>query len=236
MGQKDDILGRVKDLLAPGEYEIYESEEIPGPGDTRLTFGNKGVRFYASTLFVDMRGSTGVLNAHNDYTVAKIHKAYLYTATTVIADNGGQVRSYNGDSILAFFPGNLKSTITSAIKAAMQVKYMLSSVCKDEFGRYHELDYGIGIDHGQVLCAKAGRGRNDNHNDLVWLGNSVNRATVLSDQAKAQNHVWISSFCRHNLEDKAKLSSEKDMWVQDSITYNGSAESAWKTTYHWKVS
>ena len=66
MGLKDDISGRVKDLLAAGEYTICDSDIIPGPGDNRLTFGNQGVRFYASTLFIDMRGSTAVLNQHHD--------------------------------------------------------------------------------------------------------------------------------------------------------------------------
>lgn len=236
MGLKDDISGRVKDLLAAGEYTICDSDIIPGPGDNRLTFGNQGVRFYASTLFIDMRGSTAVLNQHHDYTVAKVHKAYLYAATTLISEHGGQIRSYNGDSILAFFPKNLKSTITTAIKAAMQIKYMLTQVCASEFERYHALDFGIGIDHGQVLCVKAGRARNDNHNDLIWLGNSVNRATVLSDHAAGPNHVWISSMCRNNLEDDVKFSKEKDMWSKETIKYNGSDEAAWKTSYYWSVS
>lgn len=235
MGMKDDILGRLKETLAAGEYAIQESDSIPGPDDKRLTFGNTGVRFYAATLYIDMRGSTKVLNAHHDYSVAKIHKGYLYASTTLIAANGGQIRSYNGDSILAFFPGNTKGAITAAIKAAMQVKYMLTEVCAQEFSRFQPLDFGVGVDHGRVLCVKVGRGRNDNHNDLIWLGNAVNRATVLSDRAGTTAHLWISNHCRSNLEDSAKLSRGIDMWQQASIDYNGASELAWKTTYHLSV-
>lgn len=232
---KDDISGRLKEMLEPSEYAIQESETIPGPGDNRVTFGNTGVRFWAATVYIDMRGSTAVLNQHRAHTVAKIHKAYLYTATTLIADGGGQIRSYNGDSILAFFPGNTKAAISSAIKAAMQIKYMLTTVCKDEFERYQTLNFGAGVDHGQILCAKAGRARNDNHNDLIWLGNAVNRATVLSDRAKAPSYVFISERCRNSLESTVHLCEGKDMWTEDSIEYNGSRERAWKTGYGWRV-
>lgn len=235
MGTKDDIEGRLKEILAAGDYQIQVSESIPGPGDNRLTFGNTGVQFHAATLYIDMRRSTKVLNQHRAHNVAKMHKAYLYTATTLIAEGGGQIRSYNGDSILAFFPGNSKQTITSAIKSAMQINSMLTQVSKLEFERYSPLNFGIGIDHGEILCVKAGRARNENHNDLVWLGNTVNRATVLSDAARSPSHLWISDRCRTNLEDPVRLSKNVDMWKEESVKYNDLDEKAWSTGFTWGV-
>jgi class 3 adenylate cyclase len=235
MGMKDDISGRLKEILATGEYKIEDSESIPGAGDNRLTFGNTGVQFWASTLYIDMRRSTKVLNQHKAHTVAKLHKAYLYTATTLIAAAGGQIRSYNGDSILTFFPKHQKATISTAIRTAMQIKYMIAEIGKDEFERYQTLNFGIGIDHGQILCVKAGRAGNDNHNDLVWLGNAVNRATVLSDRAAAPNYVYISDYCRNNMEDTTKFSQGVDLWAADTIQYNGANEAAWKTGRGWSV-
>lgn len=228
---KDDITGRLKEMLATGEYTISDSEVIPGPGDNRVTFGNTGVRFSASTLYIDMRGSTKVLSQYKAHNVAKIHKAYLYTATTLIADAGGQIRSYNGDSILAFFPKNLKATINSAVRTAMQIKWMLNQdPVKEQFGQYqHTLDFGIGIDHGQIVCVKAGRSQNSNHNDLIWLGDAVNRATRLSDRARSPNHVYISDVCRANLDDSIKLNNAADRWTEDFVEYGGSREKAWKT-------
>lgn len=235
MGKKADIEKEVKELLAPGEYDIRDSDVIPGPGDNRLTFKNTGVRFHASVLYIDMRGSTAVLNNHRPYSVAKMLKAYLYTATTLIAAAGGQIRSYNGDSILAFFPHDYKETIEKAVRTAMQITYMLTQVSAQEFKRYTPLDFGIGIDHGKILCVKAGRARNDNHNDLIWLGNPVNRAVVLSDKARATDHIWISNACRINLLDSVMLSEGKDMWKKQSFEYNAAQEEGWSTDYHWSV-
>ncbi|MBK9263121.1 MAG: adenylate/guanylate cyclase domain-containing protein [Polyangiaceae bacterium] len=237
MGMKDDIVGRLKEVLATGDYSITDSDSIPGPGDNRLTFGNTGVRFWASTLYIDMRGSTKVLNQFKAHNVAKIHKAYLYTATTLIADAGGQIRSYNGDSILAFFPKNEKATINKAVKTAMHIKWMLTEdSVKKLFEPYqHVLDFGIGIDHGQVLCVKAGLARNDNHNDLVWLGDAVNRAVRLSDRGRSPNCVYVSDICRTNMDGDTKLANGVDMWVEDFVEYNGSRERAWRTNYGWVV-
>jgi class 3 adenylate cyclase len=234
---KQDIANRLSELLKPGDYTVYDTGPIPGAGDTRLTFDSTGVRFDAVTLYIDMRGSTAVLNAHQAHNVAKIHKAYLFTATKLVAEGGGQIRSYNGDSILAFFPGKGKAAVTPAIKASMQIKHILTEVCAQDFARYKPVDFGIGIEAGSILCAKAGMGRNDNHNDLIWLGNAVNRATVLSDKGRAPNHIWISDAVRNLLENNVQYggSPPRDIWSADWIDYNGARERAWYTQFHWSV-
>lgn len=237
MGMKKDITDQVAILLAAGDYTIQDSATIPGPGDNRITFGNTGVRFDAVVLYVDMRGSTAVLNSQKAQSVAKIHKAYLFVATKVIAEKGGQIRSYNGDSILAFFPGAGKEVVTKAIIAAGQIRHMLVGDCAPEFARYRPVDFGIGIDAGKILCVKAGTGRNENHNDLIWLGNAVNRATKLSDSAKGPAHVWASNEVRGLMEQHVRVRSGtgQDMWSQASITYNGVPEAAWKSETGWNL-
>jgi class 3 adenylate cyclase len=236
MARIDDLQGRLKEILATGSYKITESDSIPGPGDNRLTFLNTAVQFTGSVLYIDMRGSTKVLAAHKPHTVAKIHKAFLYATTTILAANGGQIRSYNGDSILAFFPKNHVKTIESAVKTALQIKYVVQKHCVDEFSKYWTPNFGIGVDHGTVLCVKAGKGQNDNHSDLLWLGHAVNRAVRLSDAGRDPNYVWVSAHVRKHMTDEAKLysTSERDMWTKAAIEYNGATIEAWKTPAGWK--
>jgi len=76
---------------------------VPTLDDSRLTFGNKGLKFEATVLFIDLRGSTALLNNHNKSTVAKIHKAYYYAIVKISKLLGGENRSFNGDSLLVFF-------------------------------------------------------------------------------------------------------------------------------------
>lgn len=237
MGIKKDIKDIVTQLLASEDYKIQEADSIPGPGDNRLTFGNTGVRFDAVVLYIDMRGSTAVLNSHRPQSVAKIHKAYLFITTKLIAENGGQIRSYNGDSILAFFPGKSKQSITKAIITAGKIRFMLVNECGSDFAKYRPVDFGIGIDLGQVLCVKTGTGKNENHNDLIWLGNAVNRATKLSDNAKSPNHVWVSQGIRDMMEDTTRFhpQTRQDLWSQTTAKYNETNEIAWMTQIGWTV-
>jgi adenylate cyclase len=234
MGKKDDIKNKVSELLATGGYVIKEGGPVPGGDDPRLTFGNTGVLFPAVTLFIDMRESTEALNSHRAQTVAKLHKAYLYIATDLIAANGGHIRSYNGDSVLAFWDGNGRAEVEKAVRCAMNIKFMLDQ-CAGDFKKYREVDFGVGIDVGYVLCVKVGKARNVNHNDLIWLGNAVNRAVVLSDKARDPKNVWISDEVRNLLNDNSKLSEGKDMWTKGQVTYAGSPEVAWSSTYHWPI-
>jgi adenylate cyclase len=237
MGMKDDIKAEVTKMLATGDYRVYEEGPIPGPGDTRLTFGNSGFRLPAVTLYVDMRGSAEVLKSRYVHDVAKIHKAYLFVATKLIAAKGGQIRSYNGDSILAFFPGEGKVEVEKAVRCAMEIKFMLQESAA-EFKKYREIDIGIGIDLGKILCVDEGLGSNGNHNDLIWLGQAVNRATKLSDKARDPKNVWVSQAVGDLLSDVAKIggSPRRDLWVRKVFSYNDQAAAAWSISESdWRV-
>ncbi|MBK8258401.1 MAG: adenylate/guanylate cyclase domain-containing protein [Polyangiaceae bacterium] len=239
-------IDQLKEILRPGGYVesgLSDGAPIPGASDNRLTFGNTAVRFEAVTFYVDMRGSTQVLQKHRAVNVAKVHKAFLFAATKLLEEGQAHIRSYNGDSILAFFRGTSKKDISRAVKTAMQLVFLCgaSEEIRKEFEQYSGIDFGIGIDLGQVLCVKAGKGGNENWNDLIWLGDAVNRATRLSDKANAENgRIWISKGARDLLEDEVKFNTKDgarvDMWVDRKLSYAQQDEEAWSTPYHWKVS
>ncbi len=102
MSIRSDIVNKIKEILDTS-FDTEQVKYVPDISDTRLTFGNKGLQFTAAVLFVDMRGSTAVLNAHNKNVVAKIHMAYFHTIVKIAKNLGGEVRSFNGDGMLVFF-------------------------------------------------------------------------------------------------------------------------------------
>lgn len=212
MQLKEDITQQVDEYLS-GNYDIEEVDYIPEIGD--ITFGNRGLKIDATVLYIDIRRSTEIADAHRRQTVAKIHKSFLYTASKIAVANEGCIRSFGGDSILAFWRENYKHEVSQAVKAAMQMKYMLSEVLGGRFRKYDEVDFGIGIDWGEILAVKSGLKRDPNNNDLVWIGTPVNFAVRLGDSASSPNHVRISEDVYDNLEDHVKYGNEKNNWGED---------------------
>lgn len=245
MALKDDIKSKVKTILDQN-FVVTDISYIPKIDDTKLTFGNTGLKFTGSVLFIDLRGSTKVLNSHNRTTVAKLHMAFFHTIVKIANDNSGHVRSFNGDSALIFFHGDYKATISDAIRCAMKIKYMIDNSeggINELLKKYSKLDFGIGIDHGNILCTKVGVGGEHNR-DIFWIGNAVNKSTVLGDTSKNPNHIAISSYVYGNLLDEVKYGIQKnaygqdvkvDMWKRGTFTYNDNIESYYYTNWHWTV-
>ena len=119
----------------------------------------------------------------------------------------------------------------------MKIKWLLHVKLSDLFNVYEELDFGIGIDWGKVYIIRAGLPRNPNNNDLVFLGESVNFAVGICEQAKGPYHVEISSKTYLNLDDRTKFGTQNgekvDMWKNGKILWKGSTYDSKITSWHW---
>ncbi|OFC70737.1 adenylate/guanylate cyclase domain-containing protein [Alteromonas confluentis] len=104
---KKDIENKASEVI-DNSFDVTDVSIVPDIEDSRLTFGNTGLRFTATVLYIDMRGSTRLLSSHNRVTTAKLHMVYFHTIVTLANSLGGAVRSFNGDGMLVFFQGNTK--------------------------------------------------------------------------------------------------------------------------------
>lgn len=240
-----DILSKVKGILDT-RFESEVTTEVPDLDNSKLTFGNFGLEFDATVLYIDIRKSSALLSKHNRSTVAKIHMCFFHAVVKIAATLGGDVRSFNGDSLLVFFQGTTKQTLSNAVKAAMNIKYVLmnsESSVNDLLNKYSTIDFGIGLDDGTILATKVGISGTNNR-DLIWVGNSVNKAVKLSDICNSPNNIAISSFVYGNLIDSVKYHLTKDvwgnevktdMWNKASFQFNGALEYYYYTSYYWTL-
>ncbi len=223
MALKEDILNKTKSILEE-KFIPEEVSYVPDINNSKLTFGCTGLKFIASVLYIDMRESTKLLNSHLKTTVAKIHMMYFHALVKIAKLNKGEVRSFNGDSLLVFFEGNDILSINNAVRTALQIKYALTEIINNKIERFSTINFGIGIDHGEILCTKIGTGGEDNK-DLIWLGNAVNKATVLSDKSKSPNNIGISSLIYNNLI----VDYQYKNWTSFEFKYNSVDEIMYKT-------
>jgi len=239
MSLKDGISNAVNGILN-NNMEVTDSKSIPDINDANLTFGLTGKRFQSICLFIDMRGSTAILEKHNSSTVIKIHKAYFITILKIVRNYSGEVRSFNGDSILAFFQGHTAESIENAIKSSMKLKYMLlvdDDCLKNKvFNMYDtNIDIGIGLDLGSTVASKVGQSGYNNQ-DLIWIGRNVNKSVKISDIRNTPKNIGISKRLYDKLPNSVKLDKEgNDMWIVENFRYNGILEQIYKTSYYWEV-
>jgi class 3 adenylate cyclase len=222
MGIVNDLENKVRDYLE-GDYEVTETRTIPSVDN--VPFGKKAKKMKLCAYCIDLRKSSELLKVHQKQTSGKIHKAFLAVASKVVLENGGRIRSFNGDSLLAFWPAYYKSQITTAVKAAMITKWFLDIRLSPLFERYEKIDFGIGIDFGDVYIVRAGIPRDTTNNDLVFIGKCVNFATAIANLAHEPNHVEISELTYDNLEDDGiyDVSNGKrvNVWKDGFVEWKG---------------
>ncbi|MFX1281887.1 MAG: hypothetical protein ACFFA3_21235 [Promethearchaeota archaeon] len=102
---------------------------------------------------------------------------------------------------------------------------------------YSKLDYGIGIDWGEVFIVRAGISRDANDNDLVFIGKCVNFAVAIANQAKAPRNIEVSLSVYNNLDDDYKYTiknnNEVNIWKDGTVEWNKELYKTKTTNYYW---
>lgn len=234
--KKEDVRKAVSEYL-DGDYTVTDARAIPSVED--VPFGKFAKKMNLCVLFIDLRKSTDLLFLHQKQTAGKIHKAFLYVASTVVRDFGGTIRSFNGDSLLAFWPANYQSEINKCVRCAMTIKGLLDVELTDLFEKYHKLDFGIGIDWGEVFIARAGLPRDNNNNDLIFMGRCVNFAVAIGEQAKGPGHIEISEITYSNLADDTLYGMQNgtkvNMWQDGKVKWKSEEHETKVTAWYWNI-
>lgn len=229
----NDLENQVREYLA-GDYEVSEITDIPSVDN--VSFKKKAKKLNLCAYSIDLRNSSDLLFQHHKQTSGKIHKAFLKVAAKVAQKYGGKIRSFQGDSILAFWAGAYKKQITTAVEAAMVTKWFLDIEFSKHFEKYEKLDFGIGIDLGEVYILRAGISRDANNNDLVFIGKCVNFAVAIANQARSPYHVEISQDAYDNLLEEMIYDNDgNNMWSNSTIEWTGVKYPTKLTNYHFDL-
>jgi len=239
MSLKVELQHKVSDYLS-GNYDTYEPHAVPEPNDIPL--GNKAAKLEATALFIDIRQSSNLTNAFRLQTAAKMVKGYFDGAVRIIGQNGGQVRSFNGDGMLALFVGDQR--LHYAVKAAMQVEWFVDNILQPKLDRYFEnnraamgqglsFEIGCGLDDSSIFAVRVGiRGTND----VAWVGKGTNTAAKLASRASQPDNVAITRGIYNRLDRSYRYDSDgTHMWSEETFEDIGGLTHAIRTSRYWSV-
>ncbi len=238
MSLKGEIKERV-DAYLYSEYEITKANVIPDKKS--IAFGAKAKEMFARILFIDIRGSRKILSETDDpLESCRAHKAFLYAASKCIRNEDGQIRSFSGDSIIAFFMGDGDESAKRAVRAAMKIKYAMQEIINPmlEDKDQAELDFGIGIAQGTFTVVKSGMAGDEMYQDLIWICWATYYAVECGDKAQTPYNIWISErvFNAIKSDKSLRYNSKGDtMWSYDDVKLSFGTHKIYKTSYRWII-
>ena len=204
-------LSRIDEILDASNDSFKESDSIVNR--EKLTYKN-GFYVYCTALFVDIRDSSNMTDAHKRPVLAKIYRSFISEMVALMNghDTCREV-NINGDCVWCVCETKYKTDIDGvfslAAKACSLVDILNYKLKKKNYQTYQ---VGVGIDYGRALMIKAG---NDGSviNDVVWMGDVVNQACHLCNEANSgffDKRVFLSNIIYDNLNDNNKALCSKD--------------------------
>jgi len=117
------------------------------PESDGVALGDGAVNIEATFLYADLAGSSKLAKLCPWETTAKIIRAYLDCCTRSIRVHEGEIRSFDGDRVMAIFKGDTPNA--SAASCAREIDWMVENVLnpkvKEKFKSVRE--NGILIKH-----------------------------------------------------------------------------------------
>ncbi|SHV60541.1 family 3 adenylate cyclase [Mycobacteroides abscessus subsp. abscessus] len=248
MGFQDDCESAVSDIIRT-EFNTRSGREVPTTDSIVQRDG--AVWLTAAYLYADMADSTGLATHFVPEDAARIIRAYLAAVCKVLRERGGEIRSFDGDRVMAIFAGD--DAADKAVDAGLRINWVVRKVVhpqlllwsdayydKSNDGKW-SLKHRTGIDVGTALIVRAGvRG----HNDLVSVGDAPNIAAKLSDYKGGgatiiSNDVWEKLSYKNcfSKDSLANTDEEQAIWTQPTIkdigggTWESIRTSTWLRSY-----
>ncbi len=215
-------------------WDTRDGQVVPDTGDVKLSDG--AVLLDATYAYADMANSTGLAQSATKMQTAKIIRTYLNASSRILRDNGGEIRSFDGDRVMAIFIGDFKNS--SAAKAALQINWAASQVIRPAIASKWEklgwtMGHRVGIDTGEAMIVRGGvRGSND----LVSVGGAPNMAAKLSE-IQGGAPIYITDAVYRRLSSEAKYGGQNEdvlMWDDaGNVTFGGNTIEVWSSTWTW---
>lgn len=232
-----DTISTAIDTILKTPWNIRKGTVVPTTEDVALSDG--AVLLDAVYLYADMADSTGLARDFSRETAAKIIRAYLDATCRVIKAKGGEIRSFDGDRVMAIFIGDAKNS--AAAGCALKIKYAVDEIVRPRIEKKFPalaskgfvLSHCTGVAAGEALLVRGGvRG----NNDLVSVGRSPNVAAKLSEIRNSPYRSYISEAVYNRLNEESKFGGKdkKNMWERRELKIAGSTGVYYRSSWHWK--
>ncbi len=204
------------------------------PESESVTLKDGAVKIEAVFMYADLAGSSSLAKICPWQTTTKVIRAYLDCCVRSIKVHGGEIRSFDGDRVMAVFKNDAPSI--SATNCAREIDWMVENVLNKKAGEKFKsirennikIKHCVGIDVGDAVAVRAGI---RNNNDLIWIGKAPSFAAKLSDVRNYPFRIYITKACHDKLPESSKKNESENIWEAFSINFAGESCTVYATKH-----
>lgn len=216
------------------DWNITNGRTVPKTEDIVMRNGGRLVE--ATYLYADLAGSSKMAKTLKKETTAKIIRAYISSASRILRYKGGEIRSFDGDRVMAIFMGPDKET--NAVRAALGINWALNEVIRpaiektwNDGTKFSSVSHGIGIDSGESLIVRGGVRDN---NDLISIGEAPNKAAKLSEVRDSYELSITQAVYEAMSNEVAYTNDNVPMWKSMQLrNEDGGQDKIFRSSYWW---
>ncbi len=229
-----DVTAGVGDII-DATFNVTKGTVVPKTEDVVMKDGAKEVD--ATYVYADLADSSNLARVLIKEATAKVIRSYINASARILRHYGGEIRSFDGDRVMAIFMGPRKNN--DAVRAALAINWAVRDVIKPKLvakwstiETHWTIGHGVGIDTGQGWIVRGGV---RNHNDLISVGRAPNIAAKLSDLRGEGARLFITAEVFNALDDAQKTSAGRPMWTSfGTMTLGGAGVHVYGSNYQWQ--
>jgi len=213
MPKYDQLIAQIR-TIATTVVQIQKGRVVPRAEDVALADGAR--QFQATFAYADLVGSSLLAARFPTADVAKIYKAFLGASTVTFRNYQGQIRSFDGDRVLAVFLND--DAEVRAVRAALQLNSAMEEIVRPALRKAiaflrdgsFVLRHRTGIDSGTVTAVRVGPMAN---NDLSWIGAPPNVAAKLAASPPEFGTTIATAHVYGRLPDELRWNAGNALWT-----------------------
>ncbi len=176
---------------------------------TDIAHVDEAKKLTTSVLHIDIRRSSDIVRYLPSESALRVYQIFHNSVVETIKFMDAEARTFAGDRVGALFDNSKNKNLrTQAVKTALLINEIISQKVNPALSEIFDytLEYGIGIDYGEMLVGRIGKYGIQN-NDLIWLGEAMNHASKLADYGN-KTGIFVSEEIYKNMETGIKKSSD----------------------------
>lgn len=193
------IQSSVDDIME-ATWNITNGTVVPETDDIVMKNGGRLVE--ATYVYADLADSSTIAQSLKKEAAAKIIRAFVNSSTRILRNFGGEIRSFDGDRVMAIYIGDDKNW--KAVRAAFAINWAVHEVIRpaikanwNDGEDFYKISHRVGVDTGESLIVRGGA---RNNNDLISVGGAPNIAAKLSDLKNGYS-TYITARVHEELTD-----------------------------------